>query len=623
MHKSNKCTNFQHSTLIRHVLSREHQSCLNVPALQRDLERSQVKVTSQQDKAALVLFKATHWMAQEGVPLSKFESFSSFLTEVGVPDLVGLPLPQKAVSYSSRYTATEMLSSMADTVDAALKKKVKESPFVTVLTDESTDITNHKRLVVYVQIVDPQTFQPSTHFVANKECIDATGVGIAKSIQEVMSELDVPLTKVMSMGSDGAAVMTGRNKGCTGILLRSNPHMVNVHCVAHSLALCTSQAAEAIADLKEHQQILTDLFYYFRGSPKRAARIKAVQKLLEDPVLTYKELHSIRWLSYYNALQTVHRTIDSLLTYLTDMSQDVSKDPKANGLKKKIGTDKFITITALMMDVMAPVTVLSQFLQTENVDVALVKVKLDQAIEDLEKIKAMRSPNLTALANDIQGNMYKGEHQITRATFNVEQLCIKFIDNLISNMHSRFPNTSLLCAFGVMSLRPIAFMSEEELKVYGEEEMELFIAHYGHEQTHQWKEDGEDHQTTTQPLINAAQTRQEWALVKKVVKAQHYPKDSMWKLWALVTMYHLEDFPNLIILAQLATTLAVHTAGCERGFSSQNLILTPHRNRLSLEHQEQLLKVNLGPERSEFPFGEALAIWKAVKERRLYTMKYN
>ncbi|CAL8384633.1 unnamed protein product [Gadus morhua 'NCC'] len=38
--------------------------------------------------------------------------------------------------------------------------------------------------------------------------------------------------------------------------------------------------------------------------------------------------------------------------------------------------------------------------------------------------------------------------------------------------------------------------------------------------------------------------------------------------------YHLPDFPNLTILAQLATTLAVHTAGCERGFSAQNLILT-------------------------------------------------
>lgn len=84
-----------------------------------------------------------------------------------------------------------------------------------------------------------------------------------------------------------------------------------------------------------------------------------------------------------------------------------------------------------------------------------------------------------------------------------------------------------------MSLRPICFMSEEELKVNGEEELELLIAYYGHEQTHKWTEGAEDHQITTQPLIDAEQTREEWALVKRVVKAQHYPRESI--LWALVT----------------------------------------------------------------------------------------
>lgn len=97
-------------------------------------------------------------------------------------------------------------------------------------------------------------------------------------------------------------------------------------------------------------------------------------------------------------------------------------------------------------------------------------MKLDFAIKDLEKIKEMTSPNLTALASDIQGNKYRGEHQITKATFNLAQVCIKCIDNFISNMHS---------------------------KVYGEEELELLIAHYGHEQTHKWTEDAEDHQITT------------------------------------------------------------------------------------------------------------------------------
>ena len=82
MHKSRKCSNYQYSTLTRHVTCREHWSCLSVLALQRDLEQSQLKVDSQQDKAALVLFKTTYWMAQEGVSLSKFGSLRSFMASL-------------------------------------------------------------------------------------------------------------------------------------------------------------------------------------------------------------------------------------------------------------------------------------------------------------------------------------------------------------------------------------------------------------------------------------------------------------------------------------------------------------------------------------------------------------
>ena len=48
----------------------------------------------------------------------------------------------------------------------------------------------------------------------------------------------------MGLGTDGATVMTGQNMGVTGLLLRENPQMLNVHCLAHRVALVTSQAAQ-------------------------------------------------------------------------------------------------------------------------------------------------------------------------------------------------------------------------------------------------------------------------------------------------------------------------------------------------------------------------------------------
>ena len=126
---------------------------------------------------------------------------------------------------------------------------------------------------------------------------------------------------------------------------------------------------------------------------------------------------------------------------------------------------------------------------------------------------------------------------------------------------------------------------------------------------------------TTPPLVALDETLEERQLLKKTVLAEHYPRDCMWQLWNLIVTYHAKDFPNRVTLAQLGLTLAVHTAGCERGFSVQNNILTPSRNRLTPVVQQKLIRVKLGPERASFNFQAALLKWRAVKDRRIYELK--
>ena len=58
----------------------------------------------------------------------------------------------------------------------------------------------------------------------------------------------------------------------------------------------------------------------------------------------------------------------------------------------------------------------------------------------------------------------------------------------------------------------------------------------------------------------------------------------------------------------------VHTAGCERGFSAQNLILTPLRNRLSGQNQDILLRVKLHFKDID-PF-KAYTKWQQAKQRK-------
>ena len=127
-------------------------------------------------------------------------------------------------------------------------------------------------------------------------------------------------------------------------------------------------------------------------------------------------------------------------------------------------------------------------------------------------------------------------------------------------------------------MRPLSFLSAHQLEEYGTKEIKALCDFYGSPQTSSWLEDGEQQEKTSQPLIDPVKTIEEWQLVKQVVIAEQYPRDSMHQLWSLIVKYHPE-FPNLNILAKLALTSSVHTAGCERGFSVQNRILTTFRNR--------------------------------------------
>ena len=148
------------------------------------------------------------------------------------------------------------------------------------------------------------------------ELLDFTGLEVTPD-PETGEKLCLSPSKVMGLGTDGAKVMTGTGKGLTGYMLRDNPMLVNYHCIAHRLALVTSQAANSIPYLVDYQRTLTGIFYFFKASANRVSKLHDIQTVLEEPNLKIKEVHEVRWLSTYIAVQTVYRTMDSLLTFFS------------------------------------------------------------------------------------------------------------------------------------------------------------------------------------------------------------------------------------------------------------------------------------------------------------------
>ena len=104
-----------------------------------------------------------------------------------------------------------MVNFLDQTVAESTREKIQHSKFFGVITDESMDIAVYKKLIIYLQVLVKGTTE--VIFLENKEVKDGKSDTIVESLIEVLEKWEIPLGRVTGLGSDGAAVMTGKRSG--------------------------------------------------------------------------------------------------------------------------------------------------------------------------------------------------------------------------------------------------------------------------------------------------------------------------------------------------------------------------------------------------------------------------
>ena len=613
------CITFRTSKLTRHVESQEHQNALKEVHMISNFERAVVNSVALQEKAVVSALRTVYWLGKEYIATEKYRSLLNFLKLQGCKDLENLTVGKNA-SYDSVQSAKEFQSVIAENIQSGITEKLQKSSFVSVMADESTDIAVSKKLVIYAKLISQSDcIIPETHFLTNITIEEelCTASCVAQKIKNVLAARGVSLHKVMSFGSDGASIMTGRVGGVSTLLKKENPFMINIHCMAHRLALCSSQAASNVATMEKYRQLLTDLYYYFSKSSKRTAGLKAIQEVLQSPKLKVKEMHAVRWFAFYSALETVFRSWDALVTYFANHRNDA----KAVGFLKKLTQVQNVATMYYLMDVIPWLTQLNQIFQKEDLDVSIIRTCISTTLKEIGKVKegnGFYTKKLTeTLKQDESGDWYLGEHKISVSEAAKAQ-AIKsrdaFIDNLTEQITARFPQESqdLVDAFSILSLRGVSFMTSEELSNYGNVQLLKLLNHFGQERSN-------ERGVIFPAVVNPTQAKVEWSLLKDVVKEQHYPTEKLSTLWSCIVKFHADTFPNLLKLAELAVILPLQTADVERGFSAQNLTKTAHRNRMEAETLDNLMTISVeGPSVESYDFNKAVLLWRGKKERRIF-----
>ncbi|XP_070542020.1 uncharacterized protein C17orf113-like [Ptychodera flava] len=594
------CKNFQKSALSRHQSHQDHSDVLLARAGRKGFQRATAAATEKSSDSLQTQMKCVYWLAKEELPASKFESLVGFLKETGCPSLTAVPSDKL---YSHHSSVEDMEEAIAEVIDSEIDRDIQNSGVYGIMVDESVDIAVHKVMSIVIRIVVGG--EAKNCFLGNVEVHDGKAETITNAVCDFLTARNIPLEYFVGFGSDGAAVMTGRLNGVAARLRRDvNSSLVSVHCAAHRLSLASSQAAKSIESLKKYQQVLNNLYMFFNSSPVRYNKLREIQSVLDEVQVALQQPTPVRWLSVSHAVQAVHRCWDSLVTTLETIYSECNNSV-AKGLLSEITSYSFVSITALLMDVLPVVSNLSKVFQREHVDWSVIKPKLQIAIsllQDMSKTPALMR-HLSQFKLECNEFMYKGrELRAAGRNFDIDKLCDTYIESLVCNLSDRFPQNDmdiLQCFDAVFNPRCVP-LETSQLCSYADKEFEKIVTHFS-------------------SMVDKDRATDCFIEYKYLLHCHR--SLSFQQFCRLLLCQHQDDFPDFCKLASIALVIPLSSVPCERAFSCQNRIKTKLRNRLTPAHLSTLMKISLeGKERSEFNFLQAVSNFNEQKARRKFAL---
>ncbi|XP_034056592.1 uncharacterized protein LOC117535995 isoform X2 [Gymnodraco acuticeps] len=318
-------------------------------------------------------FKCLYWLMKNEISHhNNYPKLLSLTQLLGCSYFAKLKLDQRS-NYHSHRIVDEMLEILAKIVESSIMEKMRVSAAIGLEVDETTDVSVIRQLDLHVRLLDKDGLV-YTHFLDLVPLDDGKADTVVAAIKRVIQEKGLPTNKLYGLGTDGAAVMTGRLNGVAKQLTDDIPWLVAVACAAHRLALACKGASETVKYMATFRNHLQDLHLFFRNSANRSAALHNAATTLGLSDLKVKEVKDTRWLSQEMAVQNLRRNLPAVLSALADEAT-TRKCPIAKGLYTFCATYRFVAALYLQADVLPHICLLSKVFQKANVNFLHIKTQ--------------------------------------------------------------------------------------------------------------------------------------------------------------------------------------------------------------------------------------------------------
>ena len=362
--------------------------CLSTQLKKDKLERRQ---------CLLKVLSNIRFLARQGLPLrghGDHESDSNFLQLMklrGEDDsrIVGW-LEKKTDKYTAPDMQNEILKTMGLHVLRQVVESIRSAPFLTLMIDETTDISNKEQVVVCFRWVD-SNLEPHEEFIGLYQVDSTQASALVATIRDVLQRVNVSITKLRGQCYDGASSMSGSRGGVAIQLQREEPRAVYTHCYGHALNLACSDAVKNGKIMRDALDTSYELIKLVKKSPRHDATLHKLKEQMPDHSPGIRVLCPTRWTVRVQALQSILANYE-MLQLLWEESLDFVKDTemrsRIQGVSSRMMTFNFFFGVSLGELLLKHSDNLSKTLQASSMSAAEGQKIADMTVRTLQSIRS-------------------------------------------------------------------------------------------------------------------------------------------------------------------------------------------------------------------------------------------
>ena len=390
----------------KHENSRCHKDAVlktvTIPASCKDigevLSSQLAKEKLERRQCFLKLMSSIRYLARQALPIrgDGNESNSNYMQLLklrGEDDARILEwLTKKTDKYTSVDMQNEMLKTMALHILRQIIESLEHTPFITLMVDETTDVSNQEQAVFCLRWVDQQ-FEVHEEFIG-LYALDSTDAShIFAVIKAVLGQLHIPINKIRGQCYDGAAAMAGTRSGVAKRVLAEEARAIYTHCYGHALSLACADTIKKCKVMKDALDITHEVTKLIKKSPARDRCFEKIKSELAPDTPGVRVLCPTRWTVRAEALQSIlnnYMVLQELWMESLDKVKDSEMKARILGVASQMKTFNYLFGIVLGDLILRHSDNLSRTLQKVDISAAQGQEVASMTVKTL---KSLRSDN--------------------------------------------------------------------------------------------------------------------------------------------------------------------------------------------------------------------------------------